>query len=152
MAVLFGEPVVVVFGEGGVPVGIDFVDTEVFIDFRYIVVRVGHRDDRSAFNEYGEFPEGGCKVAEDAVALVFFSGKVVDPCSFGQVDAVADVVSGLIGGGCLINRSNEEVRPVEELVLSGFAQGVCVGVFEEHGPDHRHAVHSFFCDAVCVGN
>ena len=101
-------------------VRIDFVDPEVFVDFRYVVVRVCHRDDCSVFHEYGEFPNGCGKVAEDAVAGVFFSGKVVDPSAFGQVDAVTDVVSGLIGCGGLVDRCNEEVRAVQELVLCGF--------------------------------
>lgn len=152
VAVLFGDSVVVVFGEGGVSVGVYFVYPQVFVDFGYVVVGVCHRDDCSAFHEYGEFPNGGCKVAEDAVALVFFPGEVVDPRSFGEVDAVADVVARLIGVGSLIDRCNEEVWAIQELVLCGFALCVGVRVFEEHGPDHRHAVDCFFGDAVCVGD
>ena len=66
----------------------------------------------SVLHEYGKLPERSCKIVEYAVPVVFFARKIINPYAFGQVNAVTDIISLLVSFGCLIDRSNQKIRPV----------------------------------------
>ena len=116
-------------------VRVKLIDAQGRVYLADIVVGVGHRDNRAVFHEYGQFPDRSVEVVEDAVTLILLTGKVVNPGSFGQVDAVTDVIAFLVGFGILIDGSHEEVRTVHELVLRGRTVSVRIGVVKEHGTD-----------------
>ena len=135
LAVSFRHAVIVILNGSGMAVRVKLIDAYGRVYLADIVVGVGHRDDRAVFHKYGQFPNRGIEVVEDTVALVLLTGKVVNPGSFGQVDAVTDVIAFLVGLGILVNRSHEKVRTVHELVLRGRTVSVRVGVVKEHGAD-----------------
>ena len=60
------------------------------------------------------------------------------------------VVALLVRLGRLIDRRHQEVRPIEELVLRRLAQGVVIGIFQEHGAYHGQPVHRLLGDAVSI--
>ena len=147
-----GFPVVVVFSESAVPFAVNLVCPEAGRDFVRLVVGDGHRDDGCRLDKYRQFPQGCVVVVDDAVAGVEVAGEVVHPFAFGQVDAVADVIAFLVHVRVLIYGGNEEILPVHELVAGGSAQGVFVGVFQEHGTNHGQPVCCLMGNGIGVGH
>ena len=152
MQVFLRRAVVIVVGESRFAVGVNLVSAEVGRYLRGIVVGLRHGDDAAALHEHGQFPERRGVIVEDAAALVRVAAEIVNPLAFGQIDAVAHVVALLVGAGFLVDRRHEQARAVEELVARLRAEGVGVGIVEEHGAYHRLAVHSLAGDAVSVGH
>ena len=138
-SVFLRHAIVVIRGKGGAAVRIKFVNAQIGIDFRDIVARVRHRDDRAVFNEHGQLPQRSINIIVNLAALIQIPGEIINPLPFRQVNAMADVIPLLIRPGFLVNGRHQEVRAVEELVLRRFAQRVGIGIFQEHGPDHGQA-------------
>ena len=61
-----------------------------------------------------------------------------------------DVISLVIHLRLLVDRRDEEVRPVHELVLCSFTKSVRIRIFKEHGANHRLAVYRFAGNAVSI--
>ena len=152
MQVFLRCAVVIVVGESRFAVGVNLVGAEVGRYLRGIVIGLRHGDDAAALHEHGQFPERRGVIVEDTAALVRVAAEIVNPLAFGQIDAVAHVVALLVGAGFLVDRRHEQARAVEELVARLRAEGVGVGIVEEHGAYHRLAVHSLAGDAVSVGH
>ena len=117
--------------EGAVIVRIKLVDAQGAVYLVHVVVGIGQRDDGAALHEHRQFPQRSVEVVDDASALVHVAVEVVYPRAFGQVDAVAHVVAFVIGLGGLVYGSHQEIRPVEVLILGGFAPCVAIGIFQE---------------------
>ena len=148
--VCFGDTVIVIFHGHGVLMRIHFIDAQTLVDFTHVIVRVGHRDDGSVLDKYGELPQRSGKVVDNASAFIFLAGEVINPFTFGQIDTVADVIAFGICLGVLIDRCRQEVGTIHILVFSGAAHCVVIREFEEHGSDDRHSVYRFFGKAVSV--
>ena len=132
--------IVVIFRERAVARRIEFVDTQVLVDFLYIIIRVRHRDDRTGFHEYRQFPKRRGEVVDNAAACILFTCEIVEPFAFRQIDSVADVVTFLVCLCFLVDRGNEEIRAIHKLVLRSLTVCIRIRIFEEHGADHRLAV------------
>ena len=148
--VFFGYTVVVIFGKRTLAVRVKLIDTDSFINLIYIIIRIRQRNNRSVLHEYGKFPERSCKIVEYAVPVVFFARKIINPYTFGQVNAVTDIISLLVSFGCLIDRSNQKIRPVQILVLCSRALSIGIRVFQKHRSYHRHTVYGFLSDTVSI--
>ena len=142
--------VIVIFDELTISGWVKFIYTQTLIDFRYIIIRVRHRDDCTGFHEYRKFPKRRSEVVDHTTARVFLAGEIVEPFAFRQVDTVTDVVPLVIHLRLLIDRSDEEVRTVHKLILRSLTMRVRVWIFEEHGTDHRFSVYRFTGDAIGI--
>ena len=78
------------------------------------------------------------------------SAEVIYPFAFWQVDAVADIVALLVHLGLLVDRSHEEGWTAHKLILCSLAQGIRVGVVEEHRSYQRFAGHGLVGSGVDV--
>ena len=78
------------------------------------------------------------------------SAEVIHPFALRQVDAVADVVALLIHLGFLVDRSHEERWTAHELILRCLAQGIRVGIVEEHRSYQRFAGYCLVGSGVDV--
>lgn len=74
--------VVVIFGKRTVACRIDLVNTQVLVDLRYIIIRIGHRDNRAALHEYQKFPQRSREVIDHAIAGILFAGEVIHPSTY----------------------------------------------------------------------
>ena len=100
----------------------------------------------------GQLPERGVEVVDDAPSGVEVSREEVDPVPLGEVDAVAEVVPLVVGRRCAVDRRNQQIGPVEELIARGGSQRVGIRVVEQHGADHGLSVDGLPCDRVGVGH
>ena len=78
------------------------------------------------------------------------SAEVIHPFALRQVDAVADIVALLIHLGFLVDRSHEEGRTAHKLILRCLAQGIRVGIVEEHRSYQRLAGYCLVGSCVDV--
>ena len=151
--VLLRLAVVVVVGkEAALLACVDFIGTIVGANLGGVVIGVGHRNDGTEFHEDGQLPQRRGIVVDNLAALVDIAVPVVHPFAFGQVDAVAHIVALLVHLGLLINRGHEEMGAKEVLVLGLRAQGIFIGIVEEHSANHRFAIHGTACDSIGVGH
>lgn len=102
-SVFLRHAIVVIRGKGGAAVRIKFVNAQIGIDFRDIVARVRHRDDRAVFNEHGQLPQRSVNIIVNLAALIQIPGEIINPLPFRQVNAMADVIPLLIRPGFLVN-------------------------------------------------
>ena len=96
---------------------INLKDAEVFLDFRWCVVRICHGDDGISFHQDGEFPERSIEVVDDASASIDVTREIVHPISFGKIDAIAAVVALFVSCRVLVNGCHEEGVTIHELIL-----------------------------------
>ena len=87
-------------------------------------------------------------MVEDASAGVAVAREVVYPRAFGEVDAVAAVVTLLVGRGVLVDGGHEESIATHELILRALAEGESVGLFHEHGANHGASAHRLVSSGV----
>ena len=131
-------------------VRVKFVDTEGGIYLADIIIGMSHGNNRSAFYKYRQLPNRCFKIVEDTVAFVFLTGEIINPCTFGQIDAVTDIIAFLIGFGCLIDRCYEKIRTVHILVTGSRTISIRIRIVQEHGTDQRHSVYRFLGKAISV--
>ena len=148
--VFFRHAVVVIHGEGSAAVRIKLVNAQVRINFRDIVARIRHGNNRAVFDEHGQFPQRRVNIIINLAALIQIPGEIINPLSFRQVNAVADVIPLLVRPGFLVNGSHQKIGAVQELVLRRLPQRVGIGIFQEHGPDHGQSGNGLLRDAVGV--
>ena len=141
-AVKLGLAVIIIEGVMGFAVWIEFEDALGVVYLRYVVVRIYHRDDGASLHEDRQFPVGSLKLVDDSSTFIYMSAEVIHPFALRQVDAVADVVALLVHPGFLVDRSHEEGWTAHKLILRCLAQGIRIGIVEEHRSYQRLAGYS----------
>ena len=151
-AICLRSAVIVILRKRGVPRRIYLVYAQRAVDLRDVVVGISHWYHRTVTHKQGQFPQWSLVVVYYSAALVHFTREVVDPLAFGQVDAVADIITLVVGRRLLIYGRHEEPRAIHVLVTRSRTERIDVRPLEHHGPDHRHAVHSLMGYRIGIGH
>ena len=139
VAILFRHAVIIIYVHLIVWARIDFDDAFRFDNLGHMVVHAVHREDRSSSNEQRQFPERGVKVVDDTASLIQVARERIDPLTFGQINAITDVVSLFVGLRVLVDRSHQEVRPIEIFVFCSRSVGIFIRIIQEKGSHQRFA-------------
>ena len=143
--------IVVVFGESAFAEGIDLVCTHLGINLGRSVCCLVHRNDSTTLHQHGQLPQGCREVVDDTTTMIYIAGEVVNPLALGQIDAIANIVTFLVGTSCLIDGSNQDVGTEHILILGALAKSEGILLLEEHGTNHRQTINSLASDSILIG-
>ena len=129
---------------------INIVHSQILFDFRNIVIWFGHRDNSTTSYKYRKFPKRRFEIINDTSACITLSGKVVNPFSIGQVNTIANIISRFVCFGFFKYWSNQKIRSIHKLVLSGRSMRIFVWILQKHRSNHRHTVNTCTSYAISV--
>ena len=119
-----------------------------------VVVLLIHGDDGARLDEQRKLPQRRFEIVENLSATILLAGEVIDPDGrvllihraifglvvIGQVDAVADVITGIVRiGRVLVHRRDQEVLAEGVLILRVRPARELRIVREHHRADHGQA-------------